>query len=55
MSQNMGEKQTNDFFFEDYLKTFASVLSTASQLPTKDTHFSVGLADTTLSVLVCLN
>ena len=38
MSQNTGEKQTNYLFFEAYLKTFASVLPTASQLPPKDTH-----------------
>jgi len=34
----MGEKQTNYLFFEAYLKTFASVLPTASQQPSKDTH-----------------
>lgn len=38
MSQNIGEKQKNYLFFEAYLKTFASVLPTASQTPPKDTH-----------------
>lgn len=38
MSQNIGEKQKKYLFFEAYLKTFASVLPTASQTPPKDTH-----------------